>query len=210
MKSKFQILGAAVALSFLAYAQANAAVITYVGGADPVSVSYYANGNFTDTGSSISFSGSPASANSISSISELRDYYNGTDSDPSWPSASIVFAADFNATINVPTSGSYTFQFGTDDAGYLFIGGNLIADQGGIHAVDIQPYTVSLAAGTYSLEVQYDNIYCCGAIAYVGLNGVQAPVPEISTWAMLLCGFAGLGFAGYLRTKHRHSIVADA
>ena len=37
--------------------------------------------------------------------------------------------------------------------------------------------------------------------------GVGA-VPEPSTWAMLLLGFAGLGFAGYRRTKARVSFAA--
>jgi hypothetical protein len=31
---------------------------------------------------------------------------------------------------------------------------------------------------------------------------VSSGVPEPSTWAMLLLGFAGLGFAGYRRTKN--------
>jgi hypothetical protein len=32
-------------------------------------------------------------------------------------------------------------------------------------------------------------------------TGVTAAVPEPSTWAMLLLGFAGIGFAGYRRSK---------
>ena len=31
--------------------------------------------------------------------------------------------------------------------------------------------------------------------------GVMAAVPEPSTWAMMLIGFAGLGFMAYRRTK---------
>jgi hypothetical protein len=33
-------------------------------------------------------------------------------------------------------------------------------------------------------------------------------VPEAATWAMMLIGFAGLGFAGYRGTKSRHAAVA--
>jgi hypothetical protein len=33
------------------------------------------------------------------------------------------------------------------------------------------------------------------------LLGTQLSVPEPSTWTMLLLGFAGLGYAGYRRTK---------
>jgi hypothetical protein len=30
---------------------------------------------------------------------------------------------------------------------------------------------------------------------------LYSPVPEPSTWAMMLLGFAGLGFAGYRRAR---------
>jgi hypothetical protein len=34
------------------------------------------------------------------------------------------------------------------------------------------------------------------------------PVPEPSTWAMMLLGFAGLGFAGHRATRARRSVMA--
>ena len=34
------------------------------------------------------------------------------------------------------------------------------------------------------------------------------PAPEASTWAMMLIGYAGLGYAGYRRTRRAVSIVA--
>jgi hypothetical protein len=34
----------------------------------------------------------------------------------------------------------------------------------------------------------------------IGLSTVTG-VPEVSTWAMLLAGFAGMGFVGYRRNK---------
>jgi hypothetical protein len=33
--------------------------------------------------------------------------------------------------------------------------------------------------------------------------------PETSTWAMLLAGFAGLGFAGYRRTRSKRFALGD-
>jgi hypothetical protein len=41
-----------------------------------------------------------------------------------------------------------------------------------------------------------------GPLNYVAPVGPSEPssVPEPSTWAMMLIGFAGLGFAGYRRT----------
>ena len=34
-----------------------------------------------------------------------------------------------------------------------------------------------------------------------GMDFIPFAVPEPSTWAMMLLGFAGLGFAGYRRAK---------
>jgi hypothetical protein len=36
----------------------------------------------------------------------------------------------------------------------------------------------------------------------------EATVPEPSTWAMLLLGFAGLGFAGWRRASKRGAALA--
>jgi hypothetical protein len=37
---------------------------------------------------------------------------------------------------------------------------------------------------------------------------VTASVPEPSTWAMMVLGFAGLGFAGYRRARGRAAALA--
>ena len=37
-----------------------------------------------------------------------------------------------------------------------------------------------------------------------GLFGALTVVPEPSTWAMMLAGFAGLGFGGVSQTKNQH------
>jgi hypothetical protein len=36
---------------------------------------------------------------------------------------------------------------------------------------------------------------------YVTVDGIAPSIPEPSTWAMLLIGFAGIGFAGYRKRK---------
>jgi hypothetical protein len=46
----------------------------------------------------------------------------------------------------------------------------------------------------------------CG-IGFGGADISIAPVPEPSTWAMMLLGFAGLGFAGYRRSRKAISIA---
>ena len=43
-------------------------------------------------------------------------------------------------------------------------------------------------------------------------NGTMTPViavPEPSTWAMLIIGFAGLGYAGFRRAKRNSLAFAD-
>ena len=39
-------------------------------------------------------------------------------------------------------------------------------------------------------------------------GGVTATVPEPSTWAMMLLGFAGLGFAGFRRSRKDATVAA--
>ncbi len=43
-----------------------------------------------------------------------------------------------------------------------------------------------------------------GTIRYIA-SGAASAVPEASTWAMLILGFAGLGFAGYRGSNKRPS-----
>jgi hypothetical protein len=48
-------------------------------------------------------------------------------------------------------------------------------------------------------------------VEYYNIQGsaaVSGAVPEPSTWAMLLLGFAGLGFAGYRRARAGHATLA--
>ncbi|HME86355.1 MAG TPA: hypothetical protein VKG91_17870 [Roseiarcus sp.] len=47
-----------------------------------------------------------------------------------------------------------------------------------------------------------------GADSVSAIPVSAAPVPELSTWVMMLTGFAGLGFAGYRRAKKGHATFA--
>jgi NAD/NADP transhydrogenase alpha subunit len=38
--------------------------------------------------------------------------------------------------------------------------------------------------------------------------GIAASTPEPSTWAMMILGFAGLGFAGYRKSRKAVAIAA--
>jgi hypothetical protein len=45
-----------------------------------------------------------------------------------------------------------------------------------------------------------NNKFMCGSV------GPTGSVPELSTWAMMLAGFAGLGLAGWRRDRRRPSV----
>jgi PEP-CTERM motif-containing protein len=168
--------------------------------ANVVSVTYYST--FTENiGTGITFS-NPFATESLGSISELRD--QGGTSSPQWLAGTQFFGADFVTSINVSSTGTFKFDFGTDDAGYLFIDGKLVAQQQGpFHGYFLVPNFINLTAGIHSLELQYDNAACCEAVANVvlpeGISYVASAVPEPSTWAMMILGFAGIGFVAHRR-----------
>ncbi len=43
---------------------------------------------------------------------------------------------------------------------------------------------------------------------YTSFDGLMFAAPEPSTWAMMVLGFAGVGFAGYRRTRKAAVVAA--
>jgi hypothetical protein len=71
----------------------------------------------------------------------------------------------------------------------------------------------TLAEGTYSIVEELQLIRTSGtnqfgAVAGTTVNGTVTAVPEASTWAMMMVGFAGLAFAGYRGSRSRRSAFA--
>jgi hypothetical protein len=63
-----------------------------------------------------------------------------------------------------------------------------------------------MASVSFNCIIQNDSPVC-GAVIFADLtvqltDAQTAPAPEPSTWIMMALGFAGLGFAGYRRTRH--------
>ena len=65
------------------------------------------------------------------------------------------FAMRFRATLRTPLAGSYTFFTASDDGSKLFINGNLIVSNDGLHSTLERQGTVTLTAGVHDIEVQY-------------------------------------------------------
>jgi hypothetical protein len=59
------------------------------------------------------------------------------------------------------------------------------------------------APGDYGVVVWAD-----GAGDYASAGGLSLTAPEPSTWAMMIIGFAGLGFAGYRKAREVAAIAA--
>ena len=72
------------------------------------------------------------------------------------------------------------------------------------------PFTIPVPAGAIYLDLGVnDDIYSdnSGALL-VDVTGLASGVPEASTWAMMVLGFAGLGFAAYRRARNSPDSIA--
>jgi hypothetical protein len=71
----------------------------------------------------------------------------------------------------------------------------------GISGMGASGFSPPLPAGAYTLWIQDDS-----PVSYDLRIGIT-PVPEISTWAMLLAGFTGLGFASYRASRKQAASI---
>lgn len=176
-----------------------AAAAFWVGQASATSISVY--DNFADTGTDITFAGSPSATGTanFSGSSFLYDWsLPGTVGGKS-PADS--FAADFSGSFTVGSSGPHVLTLGSDDASYLYVDGVQQIARPGPNSYDTTSATLDLGAGSHTFEIKYDNVICCGAAVSldVGDGAITAAVPEPSTWAMMMLGFCGMGFIAYRR-----------
>jgi hypothetical protein len=84
----------------------------------------------------------------------------------------------------------------------IFVGAN----DASIPASIITPFSVNLS-GSGEFFYRYNGQTTTQLTLDVSSLTVASAVPEPSTWAMLLIGFAGIGFAAYQRQR-RHSLTA--
>jgi hypothetical protein len=87
---------------------------------------------------------------------------------------------------------------------FLFTNAQTVNDAPGNYFYVIQPW-YNGGPGNGSIAAQLVNNGVTIDVyngQYVTANWSVSAVPEPSTWAMMLAGFAGLGFAGYRRSRH--------
>lgn len=65
------------------------------------------------------------------------------------------FALEFEAWFLVPTTGQYTFELSSDDGSDLWVDGQRVIDNDGVHATETRPGRVELAQGPHQVKVRY-------------------------------------------------------
>lgn len=82
------------------------------------------------------------------------DYENGKDS--FWDGGSKdTFGVQITGQIDVPEDGAYSFTLGADDGAMLFIDGQPVIDNDGLHSFKSETVEVELEPGPHSIEVIY-------------------------------------------------------
>jgi hypothetical protein len=116
--------------------------------------------------------------------------------------------------LNVLTPGEYAFDLSSDDGSRLLIDNQIVVDFDDEHPFGKTYGFIDLSAGLHSIQVlQFERYGDTGLRLLSGLTSTDlrtpldpttltASVPEPSTWAMMLLGFAGLGFMAYYKKKN--------
>ena len=65
------------------------------------------------------------------------------------------FAAMFNGLFTAQTSGTYTFDTGSDDGSMIYIDGNVVVNNNASQGVTVRSGTVSLSAGLHNITIAY-------------------------------------------------------
>ncbi|WDI30159.1 PA14 domain-containing protein [Hyphococcus flavus] len=123
--------------------------ITLTGG-EGLQASYYNVGHSISNLNQIDFDAAPDAEAVVESI----DYMNGQDA--FWEGApGDYFAAKYEGQLMVEEGGSYTFSMASDDGSMLFIDGQPVLDNDGLHSTRTRTVTVDLDEGSHDIEVRY-------------------------------------------------------
>ena len=100
---------------------------------------------------------------------------------PLWPGGpNDYFGAQYTGTIDIPQDGSWTFYTNSDDGSKLWIDGQLVVNNDGLHSMRTRSGTVNLTAGKHDITIRvFENWGAVGLIVYWQGPGVpnQTPIP---------------------------------
>ena len=156
-----------------------------------------------DTGNAELFTGSDPDAAAPALSSTTRDtasylVVEGGESE------TLVLPAAWHVDIYVGSLDPYnTISFGGPGAGsppHTYTGGELAALTGAIADGDQQSGS-SNGLFAFSFAAPVTSVTFTSSQNSLEVASVSSAVPEPSTWAMMLLGFAGLGYAAYRKTK---------
>ncbi|WP_342078280.1 PA14 domain-containing protein [Yoonia sp. SS1-5] len=102
----------------------------------------------------IDFDASPDMAANVQSLDHFWDFGTFWDG-----GATDLFAARYSGELDVETAGTYTFSLNSDDGSALYIDGELVIGNDGLHAAEEVQATVELTAGSHDIEIRYFEAY---------------------------------------------------
>lgn len=91
------------------------------------------------------------------------------------------FTMRFNASLQIETAGTYIFHLTSDDGSLLFINGEMVVDNDGLHAVKEESGSSVLAAGVHGVEVSFlERTGLQTLVAEVtGPDGIRQPLSSL-------------------------------
>ncbi len=128
------------------------------------------------------------------------------------------FAIEYKTSFHALRSGEYTFRINSDDGSRLYIDGQLVIDNDGVHPPRSRDGKVELSGGAHEMVVQYFQgprnrialqlFYARGKEDEAVFPGEDFTLstpggPSRWWWLVALCGFVLLFLAGYLRRRQR-------
>ncbi len=104
--------------------------------------------------SAIDFDATPYGTGSVDSL----NFVNGFD--PFWDGGpGDLFAVRYTGNLNVEEAGTYTLYLSSDDGSMLYIDGEPVIDNDGLHGTEEQRVTLELMAGAHEIELRYYEAY---------------------------------------------------